>query len=279
MTDSAGNIKEDEDFYPFGGELQIHNNDSNKYKYGAHELDGETGNYDYGARYYSPAFSRFLTPDWAAKPITVPYADFGNPQSLNLYSYTKNNPTTFGDPDGHFVQNDQQKQPPPIPQYEYKPPPKSAFEQKIANFLNGKGWRTNSEAAAADAQDRAAWDKAHPFMPYPELKIGIVTPTGGVGSGAAETEETVSRLGTSRESAARLGRKAAEAEEKIGVHGVSSTAGNPKGPASSASRSAVEGQFTVHNTPTKSDPFHRTIELPKPVTQAIAYIFNKIFGR
>jgi hypothetical protein len=42
-----------------------------------------------------------LTPDWGAKPITVPYANFGNPQSLNLYTYGKNNPTTFGDPDGH----------------------------------------------------------------------------------------------------------------------------------------------------------------------------------
>jgi hypothetical protein len=34
-------------------------------------------------------------------PIEVPYANFGNPQSLNLYTYGKNNPTTFGDPDGH----------------------------------------------------------------------------------------------------------------------------------------------------------------------------------
>jgi hypothetical protein len=34
-------------------------------------------------------------------PTAVPYANFGNPQSLNLYSYVKNNPTTFGDPDGH----------------------------------------------------------------------------------------------------------------------------------------------------------------------------------
>ena len=31
----------------------------------------------------------------------MPYAHFGNPQSLNLYSYVENNPTTFGDPDGH----------------------------------------------------------------------------------------------------------------------------------------------------------------------------------
>lgn len=28
-------------------------------------------------------------------------SNFGNPQSLNLYSYVQNNPTTLGDPDGH----------------------------------------------------------------------------------------------------------------------------------------------------------------------------------
>jgi hypothetical protein len=42
-----------------------------------------------------------MTPDWAAKPTDVPYANFGNPQSLNLYAYVENNPTTTGDPDGH----------------------------------------------------------------------------------------------------------------------------------------------------------------------------------
>lgn len=42
-----------------------------------------------------------MTPDWDAKPISVPYASFGNPQSLNLYSYVKNDPTTTRDLDGH----------------------------------------------------------------------------------------------------------------------------------------------------------------------------------
>jgi len=42
-------------------------------------------------------------PDWAAKPITVPYANFGNPQSLNLYSYVVNNPLTLLDNDGHDI--------------------------------------------------------------------------------------------------------------------------------------------------------------------------------
>jgi hypothetical protein len=44
---------------------------------------------------------RFMTPDWSAAPMGVPYADFGNPQSLNLYGYVKNNPLSLTDPDGH----------------------------------------------------------------------------------------------------------------------------------------------------------------------------------
>ena len=47
-----------------------------------------------------------MTPDWAVKPIAVPYAHYGNPQSLNLYSYVQNNPTTTGDPDGHCSGDD-----------------------------------------------------------------------------------------------------------------------------------------------------------------------------
>lgn len=42
-----------------------------------------------------------MTPDWAAKATAVPYADFGDPQSLNLYSYGRNNPLAKADPDGH----------------------------------------------------------------------------------------------------------------------------------------------------------------------------------
>jgi RHS repeat-associated protein len=55
----------------------------------------------FGARYYGSSMGRFMTPDWSSVATAVPYADFGNPQSLNLYSYTKNNPTTLRDPNGH----------------------------------------------------------------------------------------------------------------------------------------------------------------------------------
>jgi hypothetical protein len=44
---------------------------------------------------------RFMTPDWAAKPVTVPYAKFGDPQTLNLYSYVENGPLNRVDTGGH----------------------------------------------------------------------------------------------------------------------------------------------------------------------------------
>jgi RHS repeat-associated protein len=67
------------------------------------------------ARYYSGAQGRFLSPDefkggpddaLSGRDITppgpLPYADIGNPQSLNKYTYVLNNPLKYTDPDGHF---------------------------------------------------------------------------------------------------------------------------------------------------------------------------------
>ncbi|MEM5795044.1 MAG: RHS repeat-associated core domain-containing protein, partial [Bacillota bacterium] len=49
------------------------------------EYDSETGLYYYGARYYDPAIGRFISPD---SIVQSP----GDPQSLNRYSYCRNNP-------------------------------------------------------------------------------------------------------------------------------------------------------------------------------------------
>jgi RHS repeat-associated protein len=67
------------------------------------ERDAESGNDYFGARYYSSAMGRFMSPDWSAKIAPVPYAKLDNPQSLNLYSYVFNNPLIHVDPDGHWV--------------------------------------------------------------------------------------------------------------------------------------------------------------------------------
>ena len=44
---------------------------------------------------------RFMTPDWSDKPQAVPYANFVDPQSLDLYAYVRNNPVSRTDIDGH----------------------------------------------------------------------------------------------------------------------------------------------------------------------------------
>jgi len=65
------------------------------------ERDAESGNDYFGARYYASTMGRFLSPDWSKNPQGVPYADYTNPQTLNLYSYMRNNPLSGTDPDGH----------------------------------------------------------------------------------------------------------------------------------------------------------------------------------
>jgi RHS repeat-associated protein len=101
IADASGNIEQQYVYFPYGGMVDSTGTDPNHYKFTGKERDTESGLDEFGARYYASSLGRFLIPDWADKPIAVPYAHFGNPQSLNLYSYVQNNPTTFGDPDGH----------------------------------------------------------------------------------------------------------------------------------------------------------------------------------
>jgi RHS repeat-associated protein len=91
----------DADFYPFGGERDIVTTCSQNYKFEGKERDTETNNDDFGARYYSSRFGRWLSADWSAVPAPVPYANLTNPQTLNLYAMVSDNPETFADLDGH----------------------------------------------------------------------------------------------------------------------------------------------------------------------------------
>jgi RHS repeat-associated protein len=72
------------------------------YRYTGKERDAESGNDYFGARYYSSAMGRFMSPDWAAKEEPVPYAKLDNPQTLNLYVYALNDQLSRVDADGHF---------------------------------------------------------------------------------------------------------------------------------------------------------------------------------
>jgi RHS repeat-associated protein len=101
MVDGNGNILNESDFTPFGGERIISQAVNNPYRYAGKEQDPESGFDNFGARYDMPGMGRFLTPDWSGSPAFVPYAKLGNPQNLNLYAYAGNNPTSYRDIDGH----------------------------------------------------------------------------------------------------------------------------------------------------------------------------------
>jgi RHS repeat-associated protein len=64
------------------------------------EHDQESGNDYFGARYYASSMGRFLSPD----PSGLDFANPRNPQSLNLYSYVRNNPLGHIDPTGLALQ-------------------------------------------------------------------------------------------------------------------------------------------------------------------------------
>src|SRR6185437_333958 len=91
----------DGDFYPFGGERIVTNTCTQNYKFEGKERDTETGNDDFGARYYTSRLGRWLSADWSSVPAPVPYANLSNPQTLNLYAMVSDNPETFADLDGH----------------------------------------------------------------------------------------------------------------------------------------------------------------------------------
>jgi RHS repeat-associated protein len=76
--------------------------DATEHHYTQKERDVETGNDYMFARYYNSNTGRFLSPDWSAKEEPIPYAKLDDPQSLNLYSYVRNNPLSRTDPNGHW---------------------------------------------------------------------------------------------------------------------------------------------------------------------------------
>jgi RHS repeat-associated protein len=104
VTNASGAIQNESDYLPYGSERVYAQGLTNQnYKFTGKERDTESGLDNFGARYDSSALGRFMMPDWSVKVEPVPYAKLDNPQSLNLYAYVLNNPTTSIDPDGHYT--------------------------------------------------------------------------------------------------------------------------------------------------------------------------------
>ncbi len=111
QTDISGNPEEIFTNLPFGDGLAraiasgapSTADDATEHHFTGKERDTESGNDYFEARYFGSSMGRFMSPDWSEEPDTVPYAEFENPQTLNLYSYARNNPLVYNDPDGHDV--------------------------------------------------------------------------------------------------------------------------------------------------------------------------------
>lgn len=96
---------------------------------------------------------------------------------------------------------------------------------------------------------------------------------------ASGVDERLTRFGTEPESAEQLDAQAKAALQVLGIHGVSVTAKVTAKPGGTCWRSDIEPYFLVHDTPSRRDPLHRTLELPDPVTEELADLFNRLFGR
>ena len=96
VLDEEGNVVERRDYLPYGSErLSDSQPDATTtdHKFTGKELDDETGLHYYGARYYDSEIGRFVSVDpWKG--------DLRDPQSLNKYAYTRNNPIIYIDPTG-----------------------------------------------------------------------------------------------------------------------------------------------------------------------------------
>jgi RHS repeat-associated protein len=102
ITDGGGTKCYDADYFPWGLEQHVYTNSCpQNYKFTGKERDPDTGSDYFGARWYRYDMSRFFSPDWSSTPTGVPYASFADPQTLNLYSYVRNNPLGSVDADGH----------------------------------------------------------------------------------------------------------------------------------------------------------------------------------
>jgi RHS repeat-associated protein len=100
ITDSAGSVIYSTVFDPYGGmQKQWVNTYSPALKFSGKERESNTELDYFGARYYDHLKYRFISVD----PVINKDEALANPQLWNLYSYCRNNPVTYNDPDGRWA--------------------------------------------------------------------------------------------------------------------------------------------------------------------------------
>jgi RHS repeat-associated protein len=110
LTDASGQVTSRRDFHPFGEEIIALGGRTSDYKYSQPDnvnqkftgqlRDAESGLDYFNARYYASAHGRFTSVD----PIFTTLERLIDPQQINLYIYTRDNPLRFVDPSGMILE-------------------------------------------------------------------------------------------------------------------------------------------------------------------------------
>lgn len=99
VTNALGGIVETNDYESYGQLKNTNTQIDNDYKFTGKEQDEENNLQYYGARYYDNSIGNFISVD----PMSINSVEeyLSDPQQLNGYTYARNNPVVFIDPDGN----------------------------------------------------------------------------------------------------------------------------------------------------------------------------------
>lgn len=117
----------------------------NPFLYKGYWYDWSTGLYYLNARYYNPAWGRFISPD----PVGLPPGDTA---SYNAYEYAGNNPLVMTDPSG-----DMPVPPPGVPETPHVAALLGQSMHSVMHNLQEALVLQNLKSAAEALETRAAW--------------------------------------------------------------------------------------------------------------------------